>query len=205
MTFDVRLRTANRSDGSAPPDRTTVCNQAHVTAADMVDFPAYRDQADAYRQADIDLVTQGIDVAAGKSFDPTSITEPSHGPVKVTLGGRPSGPSRTVKMVLEDTSPTFFNQYDFASFEPIVWVNPVNRVQVDVYVGGTWSINGGGDPVLTGGHWETGPTVTAPDTALSLPSGVTPAQVQGVRFTFTKSDGSNWENPANPTQTASFT
>ena len=102
-----------------------------------------------------------------------SITEPSHGPVKVTLGGRPSGASRTVKMVLEDTSPTFFNQYDFASFEPIVWVNPVNRVQVEVYIGGTWSINGGGDPVLTGGHWETGPTITAPDTALSLPSGVT--------------------------------
>ncbi len=58
--------------------------------------------------------------------------------------------------------------------------------------------------MLTGGQWETGPTITAPATALSLPDGVTADQVQGVRFTFTKSDGSNWENPANPTQTAGF-
>ncbi len=211
VSFDARLRTTNRSTGDAP-EPGTVCNQTHVHASDMDEFPGYAKDADVYRQADIDLVPSGIGVIAGKSFDPTSITEPSHGPVTVTLSGRPVGPdgtgnppSRAVKLVLEDTAPTFFNQYDFAGYAAITWVNPVNQVQADVYVGGNWSVNGSGDPVLTGGDWVTGPTVTAPDTTPSLPGGVTADQVQGVRFTFTKSDGSNWENPADPTQTASFT
>ena len=37
------------------------------------------------------------------------------------------------------------------------------------------------------------------------PTGSTADQVQGLRYTFTKTDGSNWENPANPLQPAAFT
>ena len=208
VTYHVRLRTANRTT-SAAPEPGSVCNQAHVQAADMVDFPGYTDAADAYRQAQIELQAQGIGVTAGKSFDPTSITEPSHGPSTVTLSGQPSGPSRTVTMALEDSASssaaTFFNAYDFDALAPVTWVSPVNQVTVDAYVGGTWSIVGG-TPVLTGGHWELGTTPTvAPDTTLHLPAAVTdPTQVQGMRFTFTRTDGANWENPANPKQTVSF-
>ena len=208
VTYDVRLRTANRTT-SAAPEPGSVCNQVHVQAADMVDFPGYTDAADAYRRADIALQAQGIGVTAGKSFDPTTITEPSHGPATVTLSGQPSGPSRTVKMVLEDSASnsaaTFFNAYDFDTLAPVTWVGPVNQVTVDAYVGGTWSVVSG-KPVLTGGHWELGTTPTvAPDTTLHLPAAVTdPTQVQGVRFAFTRTDGANWENPADPKQTVSF-
>jgi large repetitive protein len=203
-TFTVRLRTDNRTTGAAPQPGA-VCNQTKANASDMVGFPGYTDSADAYSQATINLVRQGIGVAAGKTFSPTSITEPSKGPVTVTLAGRPSGPSRTVQMVLEDASPTFFNQYDLAALSPITWVSPVNQVRVDAYVGGTWSVVGG-VPVVSGGAWIQGTSVTtAPATAVVLPPGVTASQVQGLRFTFRKSDGSNWENPANPLQTAKFT
>ncbi|UUT34969.1 isopeptide-forming domain-containing fimbrial protein [Microbacterium elymi] len=82
----------------------------------------------------------------------------------------------------------------------------MNQVTVDAYVGGTWSVNGAGDPVLTGGHWELGTVpVVAPATTVALPAGVTADQVQGIRFDFSRTDGANWENPATPTQTAKFT
>jgi uncharacterized repeat protein (TIGR01451 family) len=210
VTFDARLRSQDRTTGAAPQPNATVCNQSHAEAADMVDFPGFTKSQDVFRQAGIDLVPQGIDVIATKSFDPTSITESSHGPVTATLSGQPVGPdgtanppSRAVKLVLTDSSPTFWNAYDLASLNNVSFTSPINRVQVDAHVGGTWSINGSGDPVLTGGTWRTGNPTAGP--ALTLPSGVTAAQVNGLRFTFTKADGSNWENPANPKQAISFT
>ena len=51
-TFDVRLRTQNRSTQAPPVPGTTICNQAHVSAADMVNFPGYTDREDAYRTGD---------------------------------------------------------------------------------------------------------------------------------------------------------
>ncbi|UUT34968.1 hypothetical protein [Microbacterium elymi] len=104
VSYDVRLRAESRSGSQPPQAGSAVCNQSHAAASDMVDFPTYTEAADAYRNADIDLVAQGIDVTAGKSFDPTTITEPSIGPVTVTLRGQPSGPSRTVAMNLEDSA-----------------------------------------------------------------------------------------------------
>ncbi len=208
VTFDTRLRTNDRTTGAAPQPNTTVCNQTHVQGADMVDFPGFTKSQDAFRQAEIDLAPRGIDVIAGKSFDPTSITEPSHGPVTVTLSGQPVGPSgsgsppsRAVEMVLTDDSPTFWNTYDLSSLNDVTFTNPINRVEVDAFTGGTWSVVAG-KPVLTGGSWHTGTPTAGP--ALSLPSGVTATQVQGLRFTFTRSDGANWENPADPTQDISF-
>ena len=209
VTFDSRLRTTDRTTGAAPQPDTTVCDQTHVNGADMVDFPGFTKDQDAYREADIDLVPQGIDVIAGKSFDPTSITEPSHGPVTITLSGQPDGPtgsgsppSRAVEMVLTDNTPTFWNAYDFTSLDDVTFTNPINQIQVDAFTGGTWSVVAG-QPVLTGGSWHTGTPTAGP--ALSPPHGVTATQVQGLRFTFTRSDGANWENPADPTQTISFT
>ena len=68
---------------------------------------------------------------------------------------------------------------------------------MDAFVGGTF----GTDPTgvtVTGGSWVEGAPTTAAD--VTLPDGVSPAQVQGLRFTFTRADGAIWENPATPTQ-----
>ena len=90
VTFDVRLRTDNRTTGHAARARFTSATRPRSRRPTWSTSLATPDTADAYRQADIDLVDQGIDVTAGKSFNPTSITEPSHGPVKVTLSQPPA-------------------------------------------------------------------------------------------------------------------
>ena len=56
--------------------------------------------------------------------------------------------------------------------------------------------------MLTGGSWTTGNVTAGP--GLVLPGLITPDQVQGLRFTFTRADGANWENPATPTQPVTF-
>ncbi|GAA5033110.1 hypothetical protein GCM10025738_16160 [Microbacterium fluvii] len=205
IAFDVRLREQGRTSGDAPTPGT-VCDQVKVEASDMVDFPDDTDTEDTYPTADIDLVAQGIDVLAGKTITPGSITEPSAGPVTVGLSGQPTGvggtgspASRAVELVLTDDSTTFFNQYDFGAFGPLSLTSPIDRVQVDALVGGTWSVGEAG-PVLTGASWVNG---TA-GTSLALPTGVAGADVVGLRFTFTRADGANWENPANPVQNVSF-
>lgn len=211
VVFDTRLRTQSRSTGQPPQPNTTVTNNTTTTARDLVGYDGVTPNSQtANANDDIQLVGQGIDVVAGKSFNPTTITEPSRGPVTVTLAGQPVAPdppggpippSRAVKLVLTDTSTTFFNQYDFDSFNTLTYTSPIDQVQVEAYVGGTWSVSGG-QPVLTGGDWVTGTATQG--TTLTLPASVTEEQVQGLRFTFTRADGANWENPADPTQAVSF-
>lgn len=211
IVFDTRLRTESRSAGQPPQPGTTVTNATTTTVSDLVDYPDVTPNSQTANAADdIDLVAQGLDVVAGKSFSPDTLTEPDDGPVTATLSGQPVAPgdggplppSRAVKLVLTDTSATFWNAYDLVQLNPITFVAPVDQVQVDAYVGGTWSVNGSGDPVLTGGDWVTGTATT--DSNVTLPGGVTADQVQGLRHTFTRADGANWENPANPVQTATF-
>lgn len=202
VTFDVRLRATDRTTGDAPAPGV-VCNASRTDVTDLADYPGFTPEtATSFADAGISLAAQGITVAAGKSFTPTTITEPSRGPTTVSLSGRPGGQSRAVQMTLEDSSPTFFNQYDFTAFSTLSFTSPINRVRVDAYSGGTWSVVGG-VPTLTGGSWKTG--LISASTTLALPVGVTAPEVQGLRFTFSKADGSNWENPANPLQTVRFT
>lgn len=204
VAFDTRLRAADRITGESPAEGQTICDQVRVDAADLVDYPAVEPNTEtAYDRADITLVQQGIDVVADKTITPDAITEPSTGPAQVTLSGQPTGPSRAVELVLTDDAATFFNQYDFAGFAPLTWVAPIDAVRVDALVGGSWSLQDGA-PVVTGADWVLGDEVASPETALTLPSGVTAEQVQGLRFTFTRVDGANWENPATPTQTVTF-
>lgn len=99
-------------------------------------------------------------------------------------------------MTITDADVTFFNAYDFVGFGPFAFTAPIERVQVDAFVGGTFTATGD-DVERTGGDWVTG----TPGTALTLPDGVAAADVQGLRFTFTKADGTIWENPSTPTQT----
>ncbi len=203
VVFDARLRPTSRETGQPPAPGTTFTDTVGVAVSDLAEYPDVQPEtATDAAAATIDVVAQGIGVTAGKSFSPTSQTEPDNSPVTVTLSGQPSGPSRTVQMVLEDTAPTFWNQYDLLALSAVTFTAPIDRVQVDAYTNGTWSISGGA-PTITGGGWVTGDPTPGP--GLVLPGSVTADQVQGLRFTFTRADGANWENPANPDQQISFT
>ncbi|WP_040494111.1 DUF5979 domain-containing protein [Ilumatobacter nonamiensis] len=207
VVFDMRLRTEGRTSMTRPTGGQTVDNQATVDGADLVDFPNVPNPdnwiADSTSDADIDLFAQGLSVTASKSINPSTLTEPSNGPATVTIGGQPDGPSRTVEMVLTDADPRFWNQYDLDTLGDVAFTFPIDQVRVDALTGGSWSIDGGtGAPVLTGAAWTDGVPTTGP--ALTLPTGVTADQVQGLRYTFTRVDGANWENPATPNQTISF-
>ncbi|WP_435737178.1 DUF5979 domain-containing protein [Cellulosimicrobium sp. PMB13] len=165
------------------------------------------DVRQAFDDATMVLQDAAIALDVTKAFNPDTIVEPNNGtgengdlPVIMTLTGRPLGPSRSVEMVLTDDDPQFWNQYDFVGIDPsAVLATPIDQVQVDVFTGGTFvGEPGSPDPVtVTGGDWELG----VPGATFALPAGVDPAEVQGLRFTFTRADGDIWENPATPTQT----
>jgi len=202
VVLDTRLRATSRSTGDPPTGGQTVPNDTSVAASDLVDYPGVTpNTATDNASAGIALQQQGLGVTPTKSFTPTTQTEPDNSPATVTLTGQPSGPSRTTSMILTDAAPTFWNQYDLATLNPVSLTAPIEQVQVDAFTGGAWSI-AAGQPVLTGGSWQLGsPTAGG---AVTLPAGVTAGQVQGLRYTFSRTDGSNWENPANPTQTVTF-
>src|SRR5690606_29272215 len=149
----------------------------------------------AYDGATMTLQDAGIALEVGKAFSPASLVEPSTGPVTLTLTGRPLGPSRAVEMVLVDDDPQFWNQYDLVGLAGATLTAPIQQVQVDAFVGGTFTAGADGVEV-TGGAWLLG----EPGPAFALPAGVAPQDVQGLRFTFSRTDGSVWENPATPTQ-----
>lgn len=198
--FDTRLRQTNRETDAAVTAPATVPNVATVLVEDLIDYPDVdpQSQGDA-DDASITLVDAGIDLEVTKTIDPATQTEPDRSPVTVRLTGQPEGPSRTNWMEIVDEDYTFFNQYNFVGFGSFSFTAPIDRVQVDAYVGGTFEA--AGDTVSrVGGSWVNG----EPGSTLVLPDGVTPDEVIGLRFTFTKADGTIWENPATPTQAIEF-
>jgi fimbrial isopeptide formation D2 family protein len=133
----------------------------------------------------------------------------------VTLSGQTDGNVRTTQMVIEDSTPTFWNVYNFDSFGPgnVVPVAPANRVKVDALVGIDYVVSGNtitaecaGDPDLTD-CWVLGVDVTTLNTGAmpNLGAGKTLADIRGLRFTYTKADYSAWERPFNPKQVVNFT
>ncbi|MFJ3404454.1 DUF5979 domain-containing protein [Promicromonospora sp. NPDC090134] len=196
VDLTLQLRELDRYTG----DPVTVAGYSpvpDVAAAQVTDPGGTTDDAPlAWDDADMVLQDADISLVVGKSFDPDQVVEPGTGPVTMTLSGQPQGPSRAVEMVLTDDDPRFWNQYDFAGFDGATLTSPIDRVQVDAYTGGTFTEGPDGVEV-TGGGWVTG----SPSDAFALPGSVSPADVQGLRFTFTRADGAIWENPANPTQT----
>ncbi len=197
LVLDTRLRPTHRSDGSSVEPGSTIDNRASAVAADLVNYPGVDPVTSTDSDtAAIDLQEVGIGVEATKAFDPDSQTEPDRSAVTMTLTGQPSGPSRTQQMVLTDVDASFWNQYDFVDFGPgFQFTAPIDQVQVDVLTGGTFEEQGG-DVSLQDAEWVEG----EPGASLTLPDGVEPEDVQGLRFTFTREDGAIWENPATPTQ-----
>ncbi|MFK4788675.1 DUF5979 domain-containing protein [Microbacterium sp. ZW T5_56] len=209
IVFDLQLRETLRTSGD-PVTLTDspVDNQAGAVVEDAggengVHVVATDDSAN------MTLVEQNIDVVTEKSFNPglewATILPDEDGyadepwdAITMTLHAQPAGSARPVQMVVTDDTATFWNAYHFVDFASgFSLASPIDRVQVDALVGGTFEAAADGSAVtLTGAHWETGTAAASP----ALPAGVSAADVQGLRFTFTRADGAQWENPANPIQ-----
>ena len=202
MALTLQLRENDRYTGDPvygdggviDVDANPVPNGAVATITDPGGISG-EDERLAWAGDDMLLQTADIALAVGKSFDPGQVVEPSTGPVTMTLTGQPLGPSRTVEMVLTDDDPQFWNQYDFGGFGSATLTTPIQQVQVDVLTGGVFAVGADG-VVVADAEWVLG----TPSATFALPAGVAPEDVQGLRFTFTRTDGSIWENPANPVQ-----
>ena len=154
---------------------------------------------------------QGIDVVAGKSFDPTSITEPSHGPVTVTLSGQPTaptrggamppsravqdGPDRHVADVLERLRPGLAEPDDASSTRS----TRCRSTPTPAAPGRSTAAASRCSPAAPGSSAPRprDPTVTLPGRRHRRPGA-------GAAVHLHRTDGANWENPADPMQTASF-
>jgi len=219
IVYDTKLRTHLRGAGTPVLSGYEACNVVRAVLEDAglnnplappTEFAADSMELEA---VDIDLeVTKSIaaNTAPPPPLPAHAVVEPSTGPLTVTLTGQPGGTSRAVYMELVDDDPRFWNQYDLAALDDIAFSAPIERVRVDALTGGTWTLPdtcsptpaGGCGPVTDGGTWQIGDETTGP--GLSLPTDVDPEDVQGLRFVFTKADGSVWENPDSPIQTVRF-
>ena len=147
---------------------------------------------------DVKIVLTGgvVNVNPTKTVSPTLINEPAKDtPVTVTLGAdQGTSPRSTLspaQVIIEDQadSPDFWNTFEFTGLGAVVKPAGADLVQVDVYDGTQWVL---GTPAATA----------------ALPSGVSNADVQGIRFTFSKTGGGLFSStvPApNWSTTAKFT
>lgn len=197
LVMDLRLRAAHR-DGGAPV--TAADSPVHNVAQSAVeDLGGVNDQ---HRVTDDDdaqmrLVALEIGVIAGKSFSPQAQVEADRDPIMMNLTARPTGSARASELIVTDDEATFWNAFDFVDFGPMFTLtSPITRVQVDAFTGATFTAEPDGSLTRTGGSWVTG----SPGTTPQLPATVQPEDVQGLRFTFSRADGAQWENPANPLQ-----
>jgi large repetitive protein len=200
LDLTLLLREFDRYDTSA---RITVTDYSPVpnsAGAELVDpGGTTADVPQAWDTADMELQDAAISLVQTKSFDPATIVEPGsdaeENPTStLTITGQPTGPSRAVEMVLTDVDGSFWNQYDLVGFDASVLTAPIDQVQVDACVGGTYDEASDAFADCT---WNDG----EPSASFALPDGVTdPSTVTGLRFTFTRADGAIWENPANPVQ-----
>ncbi|MFK4730775.1 DUF5979 domain-containing protein [Agromyces mediolanus] len=197
LVMDLRLRATHRV-GGAPV--TAADSPVHNVAQSAVeDLGGVNDQ---HRVTDDDdaqmrLVELEIGVIAGKRFSPQAQVEADRDPIVMTLTARPTGSARAAELVVTDDEATFWNAFDFVDFGPtFTLTSPITRVQVDAFTGATFTAEPDGSLTRTGGSWVTG----SPGTTPQLPATVQPEDVQGLRFTFSRADGAQWENPANPLQ-----
>ncbi|RLP80710.1 isopeptide-forming domain-containing fimbrial protein [Mycetocola lacteus] len=209
LTMDLRLRATHR-EGGAPVTvvDSPVRNDASASVLDPGGVNGVH-EVTATDGAQMALANLNIGITTTKSFSPQvqyaqippsapNYADEPWDSITMTLSARPTGSARPAKMVVTDDTTTFWNAYRFVDFAPgFKLTAPILRVQVDALVGGTYDTSGGGNPLsLNGATWTLGTPAATP----ALPAGVTADQVRGLRFTFTRTDGSQWENPANPRQ-----
>ncbi|WP_344112788.1 DUF5979 domain-containing protein [Nocardioides humi] len=183
ITLATRLRPTLRDTGAdqvlRAGDTLDVVNRVFAQSYDPVTSPgvATGDVADAT----IRLTGGIVNITPSKSVSPTLINEPSPDvPVTVTLGANQgSGPRSTLspqRLVIEDQaeSPDFWDVFTFTGLGTVSLPAGADRVQVDVY---------------DGQQWVTGTPAAAATLPGQVPGDLPLADIQGVRFTFTRADG----------------
>ncbi len=186
VDIDATLRSTIRSTSepqTADADETIdVTNYVFAQSYDPVTADEDAIAADN-AQAGVVLSGGTIDVVPSKTVDPDELPEPQRDdPVTVTLGAT-SGDSTlpSVDVTLEDQalSPDFWNSFDFIGLGAIAAPDGADQVQVDVY--GPF---GDGDELT----WAAGTPSPLDSPTLAVDEAQYP-DVQGIRFTFSKADG----------------
>ncbi|MDO7882814.1 DUF5979 domain-containing protein [Salinibacterium soli] len=217
VVADTQLRSTERTSGDEIVDARQLDNDVAATIVDPggSQLPAEGSDVNvvtSYASAHVDIQVFEYGVEATKTLiadttasGPTPATQyESTTPATVRLTGQPTGNVRTTRMVLEDTDPSFWNAFDFVGFPALSYSTPINRVQVDALVGVEYTVAGDGS--ISWSCPETDCWVTGtPSATPTLPAGVDPSEVRGIRLTFTKSDYSAWERPFNPLQVIDLT
>ncbi|WP_062465326.1 DUF5979 domain-containing protein [Demequina soli] len=212
LVFDLQLRATNRTTGTdivAPiePDVLTIPNGATATVDDAGRDPDVQPVPPSDDDtATMDITGLDLGLTVEKQFGPLdgsdwtqdgfSQTEPDQSQFGMLLTAHPTGTARIGMLQVRDTDPTFWNAYQLVGFDPsFTFDDPIDQVQIDVLTGGTFT-DAGGDVVVTGADWVEG----TPGPVPTLPAGVAPEDVQGIRIIYTRADGTQWENSEAPNQ-----
>ncbi|MFF2051124.1 DUF5979 domain-containing protein [Leifsonia sp. NPDC058194] len=176
ITLTTQLRPTSRAAGAAPTAGAFV-NTVYGALHDDV-YPTV--QAADTQSATVTLANGNLQVATAKTFTPTSTLQANPtNPIQVNLRARATGTIAPKTLVIEDSAPTFWNAFTLTGFAIPNVPTGADRVTIDAQTGQGAAAN-----------WHLG-TATTIATA-SLPAGTAAADVTGLRFTFTKADGSSF-------------
>lgn len=222
IVFDLTLRETRRSDAGAIV-AGTVYNSTDAVVADErwettspTDAPTFADDTlQAVNGANIALVASTISVTTSKAFALATETEPARSASRLTLTAKPGGSERVQSLTITDDRSTFWNAFDmtgiYASSLTLPTFSPTTSssgtvIQVEACTGGTWTaaaVQLAPDATCTdrGGSWVGAGTWKTQVQARSnfLPTGVSAANVEGLRITVKRADNSQWENSQAPT------
>lgn len=247
VVADFQLRSTLRHDPAVAVSSATVPNTLYGTISDPsvepqgscaastppVTPPANTVIGCAAAQMVVEN-TQERTVTPGKTFLPDHEQyENENDRFTTVLSGQPGGNARSNQLVLTDTSAAFWNAYSFAglantSGNQFSIAAPANRVMIEVFTGGTYTVGSDNSLTVTGGAWHTVVGVAgtvwkdAAGARTALPAGnagaplalaggalATYGDVQGVRLTYQRVAAGSiadpsaslqlFENPATPT------
>ncbi|UYM03378.1 DUF5979 domain-containing protein [Solicola gregarius] len=207
VELSMRLRPDHRSDGSPVQVGEEVLNIAQT------DVSSPEDDASANADDTVTIQEATYGVEADKTIDPAERFENESRDYTIHLQGQPTGNVRTRVLTITDTEETFWNAFDFTSFDAVATPAPVAQIKTDALVGVTYELDADGAPVAmcdgstdladcwVDGDWtDTGGSIVP-----ELPDGVSAGDVRGLRFSFQNADGTGWERPPNPIVPVEFT
>lgn len=223
LRIEYQLRELPRSGAPRaagdPHDNNAIATVARPDL-DAANQPA--DLIENARASDSVTLAEGTyGVTADKSISPPSRDETqSPDGYFVTLEGRPTGTVRSVGLTLTDDDPRFWNVFEFSRFSAIVLSRPIDRVRFSVLTGVEYALDGTGALVQTCDGdadltdcWQVGGWMS-PSLGVIVPAGVldgelsalgvAPADVQGIRYDYGRTDGAQWERPSNPIARGAF-
>ena len=143
-------------------------------------------------------------LVTNKTISPTgSLQAATNSPAVVELTTTPGGSIYKTKVVVEDSTPTFWNNFNLTGATLISSPGGADQVQVD-YRTDTLTAGGGSITVTpaaaANGGWNLGAVTTVTgagmDLSAALPAGLDLSTVTGLRFTFTKTTGPIANSPA---------